>query len=60
MRNEFRKYKDNKKAFKSIRFEGFFVVPLGFEPRPREPKSPVLPLHHGTKHIVIAFKAMQI
>jgi hypothetical protein len=26
-----------------------FVVPPGFEPGPREPKSLVLPLHHGTK-----------
>jgi hypothetical protein len=24
------------------------VVPPGFEPGPREPKSLVLPLHHGT------------
>ena len=27
---------------------GVFAVPPGFEPRPREPKSLVLPLHHGT------------
>ena len=24
------------------------VVPQGFEPQPAEPKSDVLPLHHGT------------
>lgn len=36
----------------------FFVVPPGFEPRHAEPKSGVLPLHHGT--ILLLFrKAMQ-
>ena len=29
------------------------VVPQGFEPQPAEPKSDVLPLHHGT--ILICF-----
>lgn len=29
-------------------FEQFFVVPPGFEPGRTEPKSVVLPLHHGT------------
>ena len=30
------------------RLRRFFVVPQGFEPWQAEPKSDVLPLHHGT------------
>ena len=33
---------------KNASFEAFSVVPPGFEPGQAEPKSDVLPLHHGT------------
>ena len=42
------KKKKNAKAL-FIRLLAFqYVVPQGFEPQPAEPKSDVLPLHHGT------------
>ena len=34
-------------------FRCFSVVPRGFEPRLREPKSPVLPLYYGTILLLI-------
>ncbi len=38
-----------------------FVVPPGFEPRLTEPKSGVLPLHHGTIPVcAFCSKAVQI
>ena len=36
--------------------EAFLVVPRGFEPRQAEPKSDVLPLHHGTIPLVLSFE----
>ena len=38
----------------------FFVVPPGFEPGLKEPKSSVLPLHNGTNSSFRFSKAMQI
>ena len=44
--------------------QGNYVVPSGFEPELTEPKSVVLPLHHGTifvkgsaKVIILSYKA---
>ena len=34
----------------------FFVVPPGLEPGQAEPKSDVLPLHHGTILLVLSVK----
>ena len=39
---------DKTKKHRNFCFDAFCVVPRGFEPRLREPKSPVLPLYYGT------------
>lgn len=40
------------------KYQGFYsVVPLGFEPGPAEPKSDVLPLHHGTIIYLLSLKS---
>ena len=36
--------------------EAFLVVPPGLEPGQAEPKSDVLPLHHGTIPLVLSFE----
>lgn len=39
---------ENARIFNDKVLAFFCVVPLGFEPGLAEPKSDVLPLHHGT------------